>query len=184
MGRGRRTRAAVMAAAAVMAGGGTALAHGGHDGGPGGRGGDRGLGDGPRAARVCTVPDAQKLTIATSTLLANLDARLTAAVTAGRITRAQADARLARAVTRLSVDALVDRARMAPVLTLLGMTAEELRGARQDGTTLPELLEEKGITAARLRTAVAEGRSAARATRDALCPPAPGVPGTTTATTA
>lgn len=187
MRRARRTTFALVAAAAIAGGGGTALAHGGH-GGPGGRGGDGGPGGrGAQAARVCTVPDAQKLTVDTSTALKNLDARLKAAVTAGRITQAQADARFARAVTRLSVDKLVNDARMKPVLDLLGMTAQELRDARDDGTTMAELLEEKGISTTDFRAAVTAGRTAARTTRDTLCPvqddTTTTTPSTTTTTT-
>lgn len=186
MRRARIATIAVMAAAAIGGGSVTALGHGGaghhRDSGGHHRAGDAHKLFGPAPGigslwgRTCTVPDAQKLTTATSTPLARLDTRLDAAVAANRITQAQADSRFARAVTRLSVAKIVGDAGLAPVLTLLGMTADELADARTDGTTVRELLEEKGVTRAQLRTAFKAGRTAARAALDTVCPvttPAP-----------
>lgn len=176
MRRVRTTTVALLAAATVVGGSATAFAHGPGRGGPGvevGPAGERGpAGDrGPvRGAPVCTVPDAKKLTTETSPALARLDRRLDAAVAKGRITQAQADARFARAVTRLSVAKIVNDARIAPVLALLDMTAEELRDAREDGTTVGELLEEKGVTRAQYRAAVREGRREAPEAFETLCP--------------
>lgn len=170
MTRTRRTAMTLAVAAAVVAAPAAALGHGGGHGGPGG-GPDRGAaGHRGHDARTCTVPEAQRLTTATSDALARLRTRLDAAVTAGRITRDRADARFARAVTRLSVARIVADARIAPVLTLLGMTHEELRDAREDGATVREILSDRGVTRARYRAAVREGRAAARAALDAVCP--------------
>ena len=172
MRRARIATIAVMAAAAVGGGSATALAHGGGDH----RGSDAhrlfapGPDIGALKGRTCTVPDAQKLTTATSTALARLDARLDAAVAAARITQAEADARFARAVTRLSVAKIVGDAGLAPVLSVLGMTADELADAWKDGTTVRELLEEKGVTRDQLRTAFKAGRTAAKSALDTVCP--------------
>ena len=180
MRRARIATIAVMAAAAVGGGSVTALGHGGtgHHRDPGSHyrvaDGHKLFGPGPvigsLKGRTCTVPDAQKLTTATSTALARLGTRLDAAVAANRITQAQADSRFARAVTLLSVGKIVGDAGLAPVLTLLNMTADELADARTDGTTVRELLEEKGVTRDQLRTAFTTGRTAARAALDAVCP--------------
>ena len=173
MRRARIATIAVMAAAAVGGGSATALAHG---GGNDHRGPDAhqlfapGPDIGALKGRTCTVPDAQKLTIATSTALARLDTRLDAAVAANRITQAEADARFARAVTRLSVAKIVGDAGLAPVLSVLGMTADELADAWKDGTTVRELLEEKGVTRDQLRTAFKAGRTAAKSALDTVCP--------------
>jgi hypothetical protein len=172
MRRARIATIAVMAAAAVGGGSATALAHGGGDH----RGSDAhrlfapGPDIGALKGRTCTIPDAQKLTIATSTALARLDTRLDAAVAANRITQAEADARFARAVTRLSVAKIVGDAGLAPVLSVLGMTADELADAWKDGTTVRELLEEKGVTRDQLRTAFKAGRTAAKTALDTVCP--------------
>ena len=173
MRRARIATIAVMAAAAVGGGSATALAHGGavHHPGPHAH---QLFAPGPHIGalkgRTCTVPDAQKLTTATSTALARLDTRLSAAVAATRITQAQADARFARAVTRLSVAKIVTDARLAPVLTVLGMTADELADAGKDGTTVRELLQETGVTRNQLRTAYKAGRTAARTALGTVCP--------------
>ena len=185
MRRARIATIAVMAAAAIGGGSVTALGHGAgnHRAAAGHHRGAEGLGQIAQAPglgslkwRTCTVPDAQKLTTTTSTALARLNTRLTAAVTANRITQAEADSRFARAVTRLSVAKIVGDAGLAPVLTVLGLTADELVNASKDGTTLRELLQEQGVTRAQLRTALSTGRTAARTALDAVCPlttPAP-----------
>ncbi len=173
MRRARIATIAVMAAAAVGGGSATVLAHGGavHHPGPNAH---QLFAPGPHIgalkARTCTVPDAQKLTTATSTTLARLDTRLGAAVAASRITQAQADARFARAVTRVSVAKIVTDAGLAPVLTVLGMTADELVDAGKDGTTVRELLEEQGVTRDQLRTAYKAGRTAAKTALNTVCP--------------
>lgn len=174
--RARNATLAVIAAAAIAGGSATALAGGGHHGHR-----DRGPAWGPLIAangphqgalkhRTCTVPADKQLTTETSPALARLDARLDAAVAANRITQAQADERFARAVTRLSVAALLQDARIAPVLEVLGLTEQDLRDARDAGTTLGELLQEQGVTPAAFRAAVVQGRRDARAALDALCP--------------
>jgi hypothetical protein len=170
----RNRRFAGIAAAVVLALGGAsgvAVAHGpGGHGHPGPRGEvARGMASGG-ARPVCTVPAADQLTTDTSRALKRLKARLDRRVAAGRITQTKADARLAAVTTRLSVRKLVAEARRQPLLDLLGLDADGIKAARAEGKSMRDLIDEKGITVEQLMTARKDGRTAARATRDELCP--------------
>ncbi|MFN8124226.1 MAG: hypothetical protein U0237_17590 [Thermoleophilia bacterium] len=180
-----RRIAVTIAAAALAVGGasGAAFAHGG-PGGPGGPGGFGGPGSGPGAALQCEVPEAQLLTADTSRALKRLRARLDRRVSAGRITQAQADARFQREQVRLSVQKLVTTARQQPVLDLLGITSADLAAAREEGLSLIDIADEKGVGIDDLLTALRTGRDAAEAKFDELCQPVDEEDTTTTTTTA
>lgn len=87
-------------------------------------------------------------------------ARLDAAVTAGRLTQAQADQMLTRAKDapqRRARHEAAHAARIAPVAKLLGMTEDEIHTKLQGGTTLAKLAESKGVARAKLLDAIKEG---------------------------
>ena len=87
-------------------------------------------------------------------------ARLDAAVTAGRLTRAQADQMLQRAKDapqRRAQHEAADAARIAPVAKLLGMTEDEIHTKLEGGTTLAKLAESKGVSRAKLLDAIKAG---------------------------
>jgi hypothetical protein len=93
-------------------------------------------------------------------------ARLAEAVTAGRLTQAQADEMLERfreAPQRRAEHEKQHAARIAPVATLLGMSADEIRDARRDGTSLAKLAESKNVSRDKLLAAIKEGITAAGA---------------------
>lgn len=72
----------------------------------------------------------------------------------GTITQAQADAILSGEGLR-SVGPILDQDEMkAVVADVLGMTVEELEAVQEDGTTLPELLEQQGVTVEELQAAL------------------------------
>ena len=90
--------------------------------------------------------------------------RLDAAVKAGRLTQAQADEMLQRAKDapkRRAEHEAARAARIAPVAKLLGMTADEIREKRRDGSSLAKLAESKGVSRAKLLDAIKEGIRAA-----------------------
>ena len=87
-------------------------------------------------------------------------ARLDAAVTAGRLTKAQADEMLQRfkdAPQRRAQHDARRAARIAPVAKALGMTADEIHSALRSGKTLAKLAQEKGVSRAALLAAIKEG---------------------------
>ena len=87
-------------------------------------------------------------------------ARLDAAVTAGRLTKAQADEMLQRfkdAPQRRAQHDARRAARIAPVAKALGMTADEIHSALRSGKTLAKLAQVKGVSRAALLAAIKEG---------------------------
>jgi hypothetical protein len=90
-------------------------------------------------------------------------ARLDAAVTAGRLTQAQADQMLQRAKDapqRRARHEAAHAARIAPVAKLLGMTEDEIHTKLEGGTTLAKLAESKGVSRAKLLDAIKAGITA------------------------
>ncbi|MFN8124192.1 MAG: hypothetical protein U0237_17420 [Thermoleophilia bacterium] len=129
----------------------------------------------------CKLTGEQLLTTETSPALKAKRARLDAAVAAGRITQKVADARFTRFQRQLSVTTIVREARIRPLLNLLGMTLDELRDAIDAGDTLRSIIDDQGISRARLQAALRAGNVAARRARARACGGAPKPAGTTTA---
>ena len=158
-----RRRAPVLAVAVMgltLAGAGVAGAHpgGGH------------FADGHHGARGASCQIAPGMLVAPddSPALTRVEKRLTALVDAGRISVERKDAIFSRRQKQITLRTERMAARTAPVLALLGMTAEELRAARKD-RGLRAILEDKGITRQAFRTALREGRMAAREKVAELC---------------
>ncbi|MCB0873559.1 MAG: hypothetical protein KDC36_09305 [Thermoleophilia bacterium] len=117
----------------------------------------------------CTLSADQLQTADTSPRLEQLQTRLDARVAAGKMTQEKADAKFAEAQQRVSLQELLREARRAPVLELLGMTEDELKTARQEGTTLRDILDQKGITPDQLREAMRSGAAAAKTLMGEVC---------------
>jgi hypothetical protein len=87
-------------------------------------------------------------------------ARLDAAVTAGRLTQAQADAMLQRYKNGPQPPARRDShrsERMAAIAKALGMSVDEVRSGLRSGKSLAKLAQEKGVSRAKLLAAIKEG---------------------------
>lgn len=87
-------------------------------------------------------------------------ARLDAAVTAGKLTQAQADEMLQRYKDGPQSPAGRDAhrsERMAAIAKALGMSVDEVRSALRSGTSLAKLATEKGVSRAKLLAAIKEG---------------------------
>jgi hypothetical protein len=117
----------------------------------------------------CEVPADRRLTAETSEVLAEVKEYLDELVADDEITRRRADRAYARVVTRLSVQKIADDARRGPLLSLLGLTLEQLEDALDDGDSLLDVAEDRGKSAAEVRTALRQGRRDARAAVNAIC---------------
>ena len=87
-------------------------------------------------------------------------ARLDAAVTAGKLTQAQADEMLKRYQSGPQPPAgrAAHRSeRLASVATALGMTVDEVRSGLKSGKSLAKLAQEKGVSRTKLLAAIKEG---------------------------
>lgn len=87
-------------------------------------------------------------------------ARLDAAVSAGKLTQAQADEMLKRYQDgpRASAGRGAHRAeRLAAVATALGMTVDEVRSGLRSGKSLAKLAQEEGVSRAKLLAAIKAG---------------------------
>ncbi len=105
---------------------------------------------------------------ADSPALTRVEKRLTVLVNAGRISVERKDRIFSRRQKQITLRTERAAARSAPVLALLGMTAKEMKAAREDGG-LRAIIEEKGVTREAFRTALREGHMAAREKRAELC---------------
>lgn len=87
-------------------------------------------------------------------------ARLDADVAAGRLTQAQADEMLKRmkeAPQRRAQHEARHAARIAPVAAALGMSADEIRDALRNGSSLADLAKNEGVSRAKLLAAIKKG---------------------------
>ncbi len=165
-----RRRAPVLAVAVMgltLAGAGVAGAHPGGGHFAGGHHGARGA--------SCQIAPGELVPLADSAALTRIDKRLTALVDAGRISVERKDRIFSRRQKQITLRTERVAARTAPVLALLGMTAEELKAARKD-RALRAILKDKKITRQAFRTALREGRVAAREKVAELCASAAATP--------
>ncbi|WP_217924762.1 hypothetical protein [Miltoncostaea oceani] len=165
---------ALIVAAALAAPGASALAEKGseHPRGEGSRA-ERQTGERPgaraQAGPGCRISEADLLGVDDSPILARVRENLDERVERGKLSPARADRQFARTAVRVTVHQTHTQARIAPLLALLDMEPGEFAQARRDGLTLREIAEDLRLDRKEIRSALREGRHAARAAVDELC---------------
>jgi hypothetical protein len=164
-----RTTVALAAGALALGGAGTALGFGGgfglFGGGPSGDpAGDLAAAINKQAGTSITGAQVQ------AAMLDLLKTRLDKAVQDGRLTQAQADRMLqfARSEPQRRAQAEARRAKaIAPVAKLLGTTPEAIQNGIENGSSLAEQAQKKGVSRADLLAAITAGLKDAGVTADA-----------------